>query len=252
MRRVLSLGAGVQSSAMLLMALEGRFGDVPDLAIFADTGWESNATRDWLERLRHMVRPFPIVTVAEGDIRADILSEGRSASMPFFLGGGGTVQRQCTSEYKVKPFRQYLRSQGITEAEVWIGFSWDERHRAKATSTRARWKNRFPLIESNLTWEDCDNFLKAKGIGSVAKSSCPGCPFHNDDHWARLRREDPEEFERACAFDDAIRHTPKLTKERYLHWSSRPLRSIREFHHEAQGRMFIDLAGGHCGGVCGL
>jgi hypothetical protein len=37
MTRIISLGAGVQSSAMLLMALEGRFEDMPDCAIFADT-----------------------------------------------------------------------------------------------------------------------------------------------------------------------------------------------------------------------
>lgn len=36
-RPVLSLGAGVQSSAMALMAAEGRWGVVPELAIFADT-----------------------------------------------------------------------------------------------------------------------------------------------------------------------------------------------------------------------
>ena len=38
--RILSLGAGVQSSTMALMADQGAFGDKPDAAIFADTGWE--------------------------------------------------------------------------------------------------------------------------------------------------------------------------------------------------------------------
>lgn len=38
--RALSLGAGVQSTTMLLVAAEGR---IPafDVALFADTGWEA-------------------------------------------------------------------------------------------------------------------------------------------------------------------------------------------------------------------
>lgn len=42
---VLSLGAGVQSTALALMAVEGRFGAVPDMAVFADTGWEPPCAR---------------------------------------------------------------------------------------------------------------------------------------------------------------------------------------------------------------
>jgi hypothetical protein len=41
--RVLSLGAGVQSTTMALMAAHGEVGPMPDCAIFSDTGWEPNA-----------------------------------------------------------------------------------------------------------------------------------------------------------------------------------------------------------------
>ena len=37
--KILSLGAGVQSSTMALMAEHGEL-ETPDCAIFADTGWE--------------------------------------------------------------------------------------------------------------------------------------------------------------------------------------------------------------------
>ena len=48
---VLSLGAGVQSSTLLLMSLNG---DMPplDYVIFADTGWEPRAVYDHLEKLK--------------------------------------------------------------------------------------------------------------------------------------------------------------------------------------------------------
>jgi len=37
---VLSLGAGVQSATLVLMAAHGIVGAQPDCAIFADTGWQ--------------------------------------------------------------------------------------------------------------------------------------------------------------------------------------------------------------------
>lgn len=39
MLRILSLGAGVQSTTMALMAAHGEIGPMPDCAIFADTQW---------------------------------------------------------------------------------------------------------------------------------------------------------------------------------------------------------------------
>jgi hypothetical protein len=40
---VLSLGAGVQSTTLALMAAHGEVGPMPDCAIFADTCWEPKA-----------------------------------------------------------------------------------------------------------------------------------------------------------------------------------------------------------------
>ena len=41
---VISLGGGVQSSVMALMASQGAFDRIPDCAIFADTRWERPAS----------------------------------------------------------------------------------------------------------------------------------------------------------------------------------------------------------------
>ncbi len=52
---VISLGGGVQSSVMALMASQGAFDAIPNCAIFADTHWEPPSLYthlDWLaERL---------------------------------------------------------------------------------------------------------------------------------------------------------------------------------------------------------
>lgn len=91
--RVLSLGAGVQSTVMAIMADEGAFGDKPDCAIFADTGWEPKGVYehlDWLEG----VLSYPVYRVSEGNIREDHIAGtkdvgARFAGMPLFTSGGG-------------------------------------------------------------------------------------------------------------------------------------------------------------------
>ena len=86
--RVLSLGAGVQSTTLALMAAHGEIGPMPDCAIFADTGWEPRAVYEHLAWLRSPnVLPFPVHIVSAGDLRAALLAGARGArwaSIPAF------------------------------------------------------------------------------------------------------------------------------------------------------------------------
>ena len=70
--RILSLGAGVQSSTMALMADAGEFGVKPDAAVFADTGWEPKPVIQHLEYLKSVIS-YPIHIVKKGNIQDDIL-----------------------------------------------------------------------------------------------------------------------------------------------------------------------------------
>jgi hypothetical protein len=86
--RILSLGAGAQSTTLALMAAHGEIGPMPDCAIFADTGWEPKAVYEHLAWLRSPnVLPFPVHIVSAGDLRADIVAGARGerwASIPAF------------------------------------------------------------------------------------------------------------------------------------------------------------------------
>ena len=62
MLHILSLGAGVQSSAMALMAAKGELEPMPDCAIFADTGAEPWHVYDQVDEIQEEV-PFPVYTV---------------------------------------------------------------------------------------------------------------------------------------------------------------------------------------------
>ena len=83
--RVLSLGAGVQSSCLALLAERGEYGlPKPDFAIFADTGWEPQAVYDHLDWLESQLS-FEVIRVNNGNIRDNIL-QGRMPDGSKFLG----------------------------------------------------------------------------------------------------------------------------------------------------------------------
>lgn len=83
--RVLSLGAGVQSSTLLLMAVHGEIHI--DRAIFADTQWEPRAVYDWLEYLMPLAEKagIPVDVVSAGNIREDAANSKVSAWLPMHI-----------------------------------------------------------------------------------------------------------------------------------------------------------------------
>ena len=113
--RFLSLGAGVQSSATLVLAVRGRIPTF-DAAVFADTGWEPSTVYRQLARLTRIAERagIPVLRVSNGHIRKDALdSAHRFASMPLFTlgpkGERGMARRQCTTEYKIRPIKAEVR-----------------------------------------------------------------------------------------------------------------------------------------------
>ncbi len=116
--RVLSLGAGVQSTVLALMAERGEFGlPKPDIAIFADTQWEPKAVYDHLEWLKTQVS-FEVRTVTAGNIKENLRQgvmpdNSKFIGVPIYLanddGSRGLMRRQCTTQYKLKPIHQELR-----------------------------------------------------------------------------------------------------------------------------------------------
>lgn len=235
--RVISLGAGVQSTALLLMAYEAEFEDLPDLAIFADTGWEPPYVYEHLEKLEATVSDrIEVVRVTAGNLREDAIEGamgvgGRFASLPLHArGDDGSVRmlrRQCTREYKLAPISRELRRRlgsGRPKAgavEMWLGISTDEVGRVSTSRTQYI-RNRYPLIERNLSREKCLAWIASRGYEEPRKSSCVGCPFHGNRDWREIRA-DPELWADAVEVDHALRQIPRLTDPTFLHSSGVPL-----------------------------
>jgi hypothetical protein len=268
--RVLSLGAGVQSTTLALMAAAGEIGPMPDAAIFADTGWEPTAVYAHLAWLQSGVLPFPIQVVTAGNIKDGILARrrtdgGRYAAVPWYnLGPDGTTgigRRQCSSEYKLDPImHETRRLLGTTRrgrlpkgaAEVWIGISVDEAARMKPA--RQQWMtNRWPLIEQNISRTGCLTWMRDHGYPEPPKSSCIGCPFHSDRMWLAMRQDAPQEFADAVAMDAALRlgDAPGMQATEFMHDARIPLADAVEQAAQKK-REQPDLFQNECEGICGV
>jgi hypothetical protein len=112
--RVLSLGAGVQSTTLALLVIEGTLPRL-DAAIFADTGWEPASVYAHLERLTAALAQvgIPVVRVSRGNLRDDALNPDKHVNLPAFIrnpdGSMGRVRRHCTDRYKLRPIHEQVR-----------------------------------------------------------------------------------------------------------------------------------------------
>lgn len=266
--RILSLGAGVQSTTMALMAAHGELGPMPDCAMFADTGWEPQVVYEHLRWLSSPnVLPFPVRIVSAGNLRSDTIakhttmrSAGRFSAVPWWTSSGGMGRRQCTAHYKIEPLAKAQREmlgarprQRLPRgaAEVWIGISTDEAARMKPA--RNRWQtNRWPLIEAGMSRWDCLRWLEKHGYPTPPKSACIGCPFRSNAEWRRLR-DSPQEWQDAIEVDRVIRDGGSLRgirDQQFMHRSRKPLESadIRSDEERGQQNLFLN----ECEGMCGV
>lgn len=209
---VISLGGGVQSSAMALMAAKGEITPMPQFAVFADTQAEPKAVYEWLDWLEKQL-PFPVHRVTAGslaEIEMQLRVSGRSGKtykkckIPVFGkkkdGSKAIMGRRCTADFKIRPILSFTRKlcgikrgQKIATVTQWIGISSDEMGRANAS--RDPWcQTRFPLLEKDISRGGCLEWMKAGGYPEPPRSACLFCPFHSDHEWQRIKDGDPDEW----------------------------------------------------------
>jgi len=259
---VISLGAGVQSSTMALMAAHGEISPMPKCAIFADTQDEPESVYKWLDWLEKEL-PFPVHRVTKGSLSKKVLGNyvskaGRrtTISIPFFMAGGGHSPRQCTSTYKVHPIdreiTRQMRDSNVRTCVKWIGISLDEVHRMKP-SRRSTVEHRWPLIDNRISRNDCLLWMKKHGYPEPPRSACVYCPYHSDTEWRRLRDSEPDEFAKAVQLDRDFRdHINELgwKDKAYLHRSLVPLDQVDFSTDEDHGQQV--MFGNECEGMCGV
>jgi len=247
---IISLGAGVQSSTMALMAAHGEIDPMPDAAIFADTQAEPKAVYEWLDWLESKL-PFPVYRVTAGSLAKQILGNGPIwGRPPFFTQSGGMVHRQCTGDFKIAPIRRKLQKmRGGQKVSLWIGISLDEAVRMKPSDVRYI-EHSWPLIEKRMRRSDCIRWLTAHGFPVPGKSACTFCPYHNDLMWRDMKANDPDSFAQAVEIDLRIRNLPEQIEPWYIHRSLKPLDQVDFSTDEDRGQ--LNMFNNECEGMCGL
>ena len=269
---VLSLGGGVQSTALYLLAVHGELASIPDIAIFADTGWEPKHVYETVNALKERYGDkLPIETVRYDNLYNNSLTgkeNGRdNIAIPVWTeleGEQGQFPRRCTVDYKIKPIVARTREKiglvprrrvpGKARAHMWLGISTDEVLRIKPNE---QWwiENRYPLIqEKRWSRAQCEEYLAAEHPElRVNRSACAGCPYRSEQGWIDLQESDPEMFEDAVLLDEALREKAvkghqAIKGTPYLHRSRQPLRdAVAESRILGAGDGPIDECEGYCG-----
>lgn len=264
----IAFGAGVQSTALLIMSAHGDFG-IPhaDVAIFSDTGNEPAWVYETVEWYRRWAAKFyiKVITVSAGtSISQDILDKikgdkQRCTSIPAWTTGqtdkASPLRRFCTTDFKKNPIRRAVRelvgNKRSATAIGMLGISFDEAERMKDSSDP--WiKLIYPLVDNRITREDCLAYIAERQLHMPKKSSCVFCPYHNDTYWSDLKTHFPQEFKKAVEFDKQIRDMTAsgVVGDVYLHSSLQPLDQV--VFQPKSAKHGLREFGGECEGMCGV
>lgn len=259
--KVISLGLGLQSTAMYFMS---SLGELPraDVAIFADLGAEKSSTYAYLSYLlqwRDANMGVPLMVIREKNLYQDLLYQANSrgqrfASIPAytrgFNGRVGMLRRECTQEYKVFQIDKVIRRlQGLSRgqrtlpADVWVGITIDEADRM--SEPLFRWKTHvYPFTDFSLTGDgrygrlgwgmvrsrsDLHRWYEAHGLRVPEKSGCVFCPYRSNNDWLRMKTQSRPDFDRAVVIDHAIRDstTKGIRQPAFVHKSLMPLERVQ-------------------------
>ena len=258
---ILSLGAGVQSSTLALMAAAGEVTPMPKAAIFADTQAEPASVYKWLDWLEKQL-PFPVLRAHRENVdpAGQVIAWGHSQIPAWKDGALG--KRQCTKHWKIVPTQRACREFTGTKGKhlpdgfitLWMGISSDEIIRMKPS--RESWiKHRWPLIEKEMSRAAClkwwhSRYLAGAPFAEPPKSACEFCTYKRDEQWVTtLADESSHPLLRAV---EAL----LLPRGESLHQEGGSIFEIdlsisaQERRDERSGQG--DLFGNECEGMCGV
>lgn len=279
MKEIISYGGGTQSSALIIMALEGDYNlPRPDFAVYADTGAEPEFVNEYVRYFINYVKnkyDFDIFTTQHKKGLVEHLTNGKkqkrngdfytSSVPPLFTrddsGKKGMLMRQCTSDFKINPCNKLINAhlQRKERYRFWLGISFDERTRMKISSLKRR-EFYYPLVDNFINRIDSINYLKSKGVKPAQRSSCLFCPFHSDRYWIWLRKYHEVEFNKAVEIEKVMNNLGDCGKVKtgdkfsyfkyFLHSSCVSLAKV-QFKNENQLNMFPEMID-ECDVLCGI
>lgn len=262
--KILSCGAGMQSTALALMSCANKLikenrangfnftyhEKVPiyDVVLFCDLGLEPSWVMNQVTFIQQACEwagiPFYIL---KSNLYEDYLNDfgkKRVVSIPFWSvdeeGKKGKMMRNCTLDYKITLMQNFVRWQllgykkgsrtkpeDIKAHEMHLGFSKEEEHRCKENPHKM-FINKFPLCEMNLVRADNYAYIKDVWGLDTKASACCFCPFHTNYFFDFIRKNNQEEYEKTVEFDQLLEDQQPNTKIRSKLYISKSRKRIKD------------------------
>lgn len=182
-KRYLSFGAGVNSTALMLLLEEKK---IEFESIFVDHGGDLPETYEYVDYLQKEGHPITILKPH---------TEGCSTIEQYCLKYNIKPLRQvrwCTDKFKLKPIRDFIESPSI----VYIGIDAGEKSRAYRRPLKKGVENRYPLVDLKIDRRKCKKIIRKAGLKIPRRSGCWFCPFMKASELRYLRLNHPELYRR--------------------------------------------------------
>lgn len=256
---ILSMGSGMQSTALCLMSCENAMSPenpphpkVPiyDAVIFCDLGFEPPwVLSQTLFAKEACDKAGIFFKILQTPLYSDFMrnyGQRRTISIPWWTTEQGTghksrMPRNCTLDYKVERISQYIRwellgykkgqrlkAEDVKAHYMHMGFSWEERKRCKENPNRM-FINRYPLVD--MQWERKDSYayiLETWGLETKA-SACSFCPYHQNYFFQHLKETDQEQWRQLLQMDNLLaskRPHPDMRSDLYISRSRKRLADL--------------------------
>lgn len=212
--RTFSYGGGVQSTAALVLAVQGKIDF--RIFLFCNVGDDSEhpATLEYVEKYAKPYATANGIELAElaptsygGKSLYRRVLDANTPDIPVYFEYGPLAQRSCTNHYKVQRIAKEVKARGATKdnpAIVGLGISLDEYQRMRNDNPEQYIKREYPLIELRLSRNRCIEIIQHAGLPVPPKSSCWFCPFGSTRRWRELKEDNPELFQQAIAMEKGM------------------------------------------------
>lgn len=267
--KILSCGAGMQSTALALMSCENKLRQIGngnlfknsryhklvpiyDAVLFCDLGLEPN----WVYNQVYFIKsacewaeiPFYVL---QSNLYSDYINDfgkRRVVSIPFWStdenGKNGKMMRNCTLDYKINVMQKFVRKEllgykkgqhskpnDLKAHEMHLGFSKEEERRCK-DNPHKMFINKFPLCDMNLVRADNYTYVKEIWGLETKASACSFCPFHTNYYYNYLKKHHADEYKKIVEFDQLIETNQPNTKIRSKLYLSKSRKRITDLTSE--------------------
>lgn len=212
MKRYLSFGGGVNSTALLLLLVDEG---VEFEAVFVDHG------TDWPETYEHVQlmqeRGYPI-TVLRPDFRGfdNLYEYALHANLVPSLH-----VRWCTSNFKASVLYDYYDKPCLDLVAIDAG----ESHRARI-SAESGIEKRHPLVCLGIDRRGCEAIIEDHGLPIPIKSGCYICPMQRREQWVELNRRHPDLWCKAMTLENASVDSQIGKRAEPFYINDRPLMEV--------------------------